>query len=69
VKSKSLELEIPAHLAEITGLAFNSNNRIMVSSGADYLINVWNVISKSLLFEIREHLGAITYINFLEEQD
>ncbi|CDW78805.1 wd40 repeat-containing protein [Stylonychia lemnae] len=66
---ESLILEIPSHLAEVTALVFNSNQTILVSAGADYLINVWSATTRNLLFEIREHLGAINYLSFVEDQD
>eukprot|EP00347_Sterkiella_histriomuscorum_P023951 403332820 len=66
---EQLQLEIPSHLAEVTALVFNSDQSMLVSAGADYLINVWSAMSKSLLFEIREHLGSITYLAFVEEQN
>lgn len=62
-------LEIPSHLAEVTAIEFNGDNSLMVSAGSDYLINVWSVAQKTLLFEIREHLGAIKYLGFVEEED
>jgi WD40 repeat protein len=43
---KLLSIEIPSHLAEVTQLAFNYDQSIFVSSGADYLINVWNAQEK-----------------------
>ena len=42
---------------------------MVISAGADYLVNVWNSSSFQLLFEIREHLGAITFLDVVEEQD
>lgn len=62
-----MALEIPSHLAEVTALVFNSDNTVLVSAGADYLINVWNATNQQLLFEVREHLGAISYLNFVSE--
>ena len=64
---ESLELEIPSHLAEVTTLAYSMDHSVLVSAGADYLINVWSALSKQLLFEIREHLGPITFLAFVEE--
>jgi WD40 repeat protein len=49
-----LSVEIPSHLAEVTQLVFNYDQSILVSSGADYLINVWNAQERQLMFEIRE---------------
>ena len=63
-----MALEIPSHLAEVTAIEFNNDNSLMVSAGSDYLINVWSVSQKALLFEIREHLGAIRYLGFVDEE-
>ena len=54
VNKKELSFEVHAHLAEVTGLVLNNDESILVTAGADYLINVWNVVAKALLFEIRE---------------
>ena len=54
VEKKDMSLEIPSHLAEITSLAISIDQRILVSAGADYLINVWDAEKMCLLFEIRE---------------
>lgn len=42
IAKANMFLEIPSHLAEVTALIFNNSHEILVSSGADYLINVWN---------------------------
>jgi WD40 repeat protein len=63
-----MQLEIPSHLAEVAALALNNDNSILVSAGADYLINVWNALNQQLLFEVREHLGPITHLSFVEDQ-
>ncbi len=39
---KLLSIEIPSHLAEVTQVVYNYDQTVFVSSGADYLINVWN---------------------------
>ena len=53
-QKEELILEVPAHLAEVTAIALNYDQSIIVSAGADYLINVWNATAKTVLFEIRE---------------
>ena len=40
----------------------------MISGGADYLVNLWDYRHNSIMIEIREHLGPISYIDFMEEE-
>lgn len=54
VVRKELVVETSAHLADVTALVYNNDQSVLVSAGADYLINVWNTRTKAILFEIRE---------------
>ena len=56
-------------MADVLAIQINSTNEIMATAGADYLVNVWSLKDKSVLFEIREHLGPITFLDFLDDQE
>ena len=40
-------------------LSFTKDGNLMASGGSDFLVVVWNVAMRSVLFEMREHLSPI----------
>jgi len=64
---KDLVEERPTHLSEVTALSFNSDETVLVSGGADYLINVWDFGKRQIIFEIREYDFFVTSIGILDQ--
>jgi WD40 repeat protein len=59
-KAKKVELEIEAHQNLITGLAYNSEKRVLISTSYDKTLKIWDINDSSVKISLEGHRSDVS---------